>query len=371
MIFDTIQKSESLQRICFPLLDWYHSNRRELAWREHPLPYYVWVSEIMLQQTRVEAVKPYFARFVRELPDIDSLARCPENRLLKLWEGLGYYNRVKNLQKAAKIVIKTYGGQLPADEDALKSLPGIGSYTAGAIASIAFGICAPAVDGNVLRVLSRIEGRLDCIDDAKVKKAFEDRIRRYLEWRSGEVLPGEFNQALMELGAMICLPNGEPDCAACPIGGQCIAARDKMTDQIPVRRKKKERRIEEKTVLVIRDTTQTVLRRRPPGGLLGGLWELPNADGCLSAAEAVKAAQDLGVYALRITSLPASKHIFSHVEWHMTGYLILVQEMDQNELDKSCIVTEPVQAQKQYSIPTAFAAYTRYLDIRPGRDGIT
>lgn len=367
---DKIQKSELLQRICGPLLDWYDSNSRELEWRKHPLPYYVWISEVMLQQTRVEAVKPYFARFIKELPDIESLASCPEDKLLKLWEGLGYYSRVRNLQKAAKVVMESYSGQLPADEAALRSLPGIGSYTAGAIASIACGICAPAVDGNVLRVLSRIDARDNCIDDPKVKKCFEDEIRFFLECNRGNVSPGKLNQALMELGALVCLPNGDPDCTICPVRDMCVSRRENLTGLIPVRKRKKARRIEERTVLVIRDATQTVIRKRPAGGILAGLWELPNMEGHLTQEEALTAAKELGVYALRITGLPEAKHVFSHVEWHMTGYLILAQELDPDALAGGCIAITPSQAQRNYSIPSAFSRYTRYLDILTGRENV-
>ncbi len=335
---DRIQKSELLQWICGPLLDWYYEHSRELEWRKDPLPYYVWVSEIMLQQTRVEAVKPYFARFVRELPDIKALAECPEERLLKLWEGLGYYSRVRNMHKAAKIIMESYSGQLPADESALLRLPGIGSYTAGAIASIACGICAPAVDGNVLRVLSRIGGSDDCIDDPKVRKRFEGEIRTFLEQHRAEIHPGQFNQALMELGALVCLPNGSPDCPSCPVRDMCVAAKDGLTDQIPVRKKKKSRRIEEKTVFVIRDDTRLLIRKRPESGLLAGLWEFPNVEGHLSKEEAVRSAEDLGVSVREITELPAAKHVFTHIEWHMKGYLIRSGNLNQSALAPSMVV---------------------------------
>ena len=236
MISDKIHRSESLQRIAAPLLAWYGKNCRDLEWRRAPLPYYVWVSEIMLQQTRVEAVKPYFTRFIEALPDIPSLAACPEERLLKLWEGLGYYSRVRNLQKAAMVVVRDYGGSLPGDVNALLRLPGIGSYTAGAVASIAFGLPEPAVDGNVLRVLSRIDADMECIDDGKVKAACEDRIRAFLQDRTDQIPPGQFNQALMELGAMVCVPNGKPSCDGCPAERMCLARQRGLTESIPVRR---------------------------------------------------------------------------------------------------------------------------------------
>ena len=372
MISDRIQETESLQRICMPLLAWYEEHHRELEWRQKPLPYYVWVSEIMLQQTRVEAVKPYFSRFIGELPDIAHLARCPEDRLMKLWEGLGYYSRARNLLKAAKLVQDQYGGELPADLKALRSLPGIGSYTAGAIASIAFHIPAPAVDGNVLRVLSRIFGSEDCIDEPKVKDSFGKLILAFLETEKDRVDPGQFNQALMELGAAVCLPNGTPLCGSCPVRSSCAARRMDLTGFIPVRKKKAGRRIEKRTVLVIRDSSRALIRKRPERGLLAGLWELPNYDGCLSRKQALAEAQKIGVSAVRIRQLPSARHIFTHVEWEMQGYLILAEEMDQgfskessgSEDRSAYLAVETDRIQEEYSIPSAFARYTDWLNIR-------
>ena len=210
MAVEKEQNAQALGKIAEPLLKWYSKNARIL-------PYRVWVSEIMLQQTRVEAVKPYYERFLSALPSIAALAEAPEEQLLKLWEGLGYYSRVRNLQKAAQKVMQEYGGALPASYEQLKSLPGIGEYTAGAIASIAFGIAVPVVDGNVLRVVSRITGRFEQVDTAACKK----RIWKELAQIMPEDAPGDFNQALMELGATVCLPNGAPLCGNCQ---NCLAA---------------------------------------------------------------------------------------------------------------------------------------------------
>ena len=378
-----IQESELLQRILKPLLAWYEKNRRELEWRQKPLPYYVWVSEIMLQQTRVEAVKPYFSRFIRQLPSVRDLALCEENRLLKLWEGLGYYSRVRNLQKAARIVMQQYGGELPADEKTLRSLPGIGSYTAGAIASIAFGLPAPAVDGNVLRVLSRILGSEACIDEPLVKKEFENRIRecylRMADCTHRSFSPGAYNQALMELGAVICLPNGSPLCDQCPVRHLCRARSRHLIGQIPVRKQKAKRRREKKTVLIIRDQDRVLIRKRPDTGLLAGLWELPNVAGHLTADEAIEKTKELGVQPVRIRALPEEKHIFTHIEWEMTGYLILVEEMDSDSpeaagsviegqvpgqsLTSGCIAVNLQKVQEEYSIPSAFGKYVSWLGI--------
>ena len=354
-----------LRRSPAPLLSWFAVNRREMEWRSNPLPYFVWVSEIMLQQTRVEAVRPYFHRFVTELPDIASLAACPEDRLLKLWEGLGYYSRVRNMQKAAKVLVEEYGGLLPANAEKLRLLPGIGDYTSGAIASIAFGLPEPAVDGNVLRVLSRVTGSRRCIDEPDVKEEFRIMVRGLLE--EGESFhPGDLNQALMEAGALVCLPNGKARCGICPLKDLCRAREQGCTDEIPVRKEKKARRIEEMTVLVIRDATRTLLRRRPEKGLLAGLWEFPNAPGHLSPDEALAMSRKLGLSPVRIRPLPDAKHIFTHVEWHMTGYLVLTEEI--GECGPDFAAAESPETERDYPIPAAFAAYTDYMDIRTGRD---
>ena len=363
MIFDRIDEADMLRKVWQPLTSWFEQNKREMEWRSNPLPYYVWVSEIMLQQTRVETVRPYFHRFVNELPDIHALAECGEERLLKLWEGLGYYNRVRNMQKAARIVMEEYGGELPSDPALLRKLPGIGSYTAGAIASIACHIPAPAVDGNVLRVLSRLTGSLACIDDAKVKVHFEELIQELLDAEDAPD-PGIFNQALMELGALVCLPGGTARCAQCPLREWCAALRLGELDSIPVRKPKKPRRIEKRTILAVRDASCTVIRKRPDSGLLAGLWELPSLEGDLTDVEALEEARRIGIRPVRILPLPEAKHIFSHVEWHMKGYLVLAEELE--GLAEGYLAIEPERTRREYSIPAAYAIYTEYLNICPG-----
>ena len=364
MRFDRIGETDRIIEIPQPLMKWFLQNKREMEWRSDPRPYYVWVSEIMLQQTRVETVRPFFHRFIRELPDIGALARCGEEKLLKLWEGLGYYNRVRNMQKAAVIVTERYGGVLPDDPEKLRTLPGIGSYTAGAIASIAYGIPVPAVDGNVLRVLSRITGSEKNIDDPKVRSHFENLVSDVLNSRE-KPDPGIFNQALMELGALICLPNGTAKCFECPLREMCRAYCTGNLDSIPVRSMKKPRRVEERTVLVVRDATRTVIRKRPEKGLLAGLWELPNLDGHLTDDEALHAARQMGIRPVRVRALPDAKHIFSHVEWHMKGYLILSEDLE--GLEDGYTAVEPEMTEREYSIPAAFARYTEYLDIKLGQ----
>ena len=248
-----------LSRLPAPLLQWYRANRRILPWREDPRPYRVWVSEIMLQQTRVEAVLPYYERFLRELPDIPALAAAPEEQLLKLWEGLGYYSRVRNLQKAARVVCEQYGGKLPGDYEAVKALPGIGEYTAGAICSIAFGLPTPAVDGNVLRVVCRITGDETPVDSPALKR----RCREELAPLYPEGAAGDFTQALMELGAMVCLPGGAPRCGECPAREFCAACASGDPERLPVKPPKKPRRIEQRRVWVVLSPAGVLLHRRP------------------------------------------------------------------------------------------------------------
>ncbi len=339
------------------LLHWYDRNARILAWRENPKPYYVWVSEIMLQQTRVEAVKGYFDRFIAALPTVKDLAEAEEEQLLKLWEGLGYYNRVRNMQKAAKIVIEEYGGELPADYEALKGLPGIGSYTAGAIASIAYGIAEPSVDGNLLRVLKRIAASYDDITKEKVKKELEEDLRRIMP----KDRPGDFNQSLMELGATVCLPNGKPLCEQCPVMHLCKAFHTGCEMELPVKPKKKERRMEEKTVFVIKKKTggcyEIALHKRPSVGLLSGLWELPNVEGHLTNEE-IRCMFPKGT----INLLPEGKHIFSHVEWRMWCYEIwLEEELGIRGLEQETEFFTKEEIEEKISLPSAFDCCKEYL----------
>jgi len=318
------------------LLDWYDLNARILAWRENPQPYYIWVSEIMLQQTRVEAVKAYFDRFVNTLPDIKALAEVEEEKLHKLWEGLGYYNRVRNLQKAAIMIIKDYKGEMPADYEELFKLPGIGSYTAGAIASIAFHIPQPAVDGNVLRVMKRISGSFDDITKASVKKELEQDIRVIMP----KDRPGDFNQAIMELGATVCIPNGKPLCDKCPIMHLCTAYHQGTEMSIPVKPKKKPRRLEDKTILLIEKDGKYVIQKRENKGLLAGLWELPSIEGKLTTLALEELLIKQGLEDFVINSLGEGKHIFSHIEWHMVGYHVLINEKMQVAEDSIYVINK-------------------------------
>ena len=364
---DVIINLEKLKRILIkkPLLKWYDMNRRSLPWREDATPYHVWVSEIMLQQTRVEAVKPYYKRFMEVLPDIQSLASAPEERLLKLWEGLGYYNRVRNMQLAARQVMEQYNGEMPASYEKLLELKGIGSYTAGAIASIAFGQVVAAVDGNVLRVMARYRMDDAPITDAKVKKRVEQELKETMSTKR----PGDFNQAMMELGAMICLPNGKPLCEKCPLQENCQAHKLGCETEYPKKAEKKSRVIEKRTVLVIRDANRTVLTKRSKKGLLAGMYEFPNLDGYCEAEEVLAYLKQKGLKPIHIRPLEDSKHIFSHREWHMKGYMIRVDELASKEdMDQEWIFVEAMETRERYPIPAAFAAYVSGLDIKLGKE---
>ena len=351
---------ELLSRIPKPLLQWYDKNRRILPWREEPSPYRVWVSEIMLQQTRVEAVKPYFERFMRELPDIETLAGAEEETLLKLWEGLGYYNRVRNLQQAAVQIQEEYGGEMPSDYGELLKLKGIGSYTAGAVASIAYGKAVPAVDGNVLRVLSRVRRDNRLISDAKVRTAVEKDLREIIPADR----PGDFNQAMMETGACICVPNGAPLCERCPLQEICMAHQAGEEQAYPRKAPKKPRVIEKKTILIIRDENRTAIRKRVGKGLLAGMYELPSMKGFCTAEEVTAYLARNGLKALRVQPLQESKHIFSHREWHMKGYMVRVDELEPGgtgEQPGDWIYIEPEETREKYPIPSAFGAYMKYV----------
>ena len=345
-----------------PLLEYYDAHRRILPWREEPTAYRVWVSEIMLQQTRVEAVKPYFARFMEALPDIKSLAEADEEQLLKLWEGLGYYSRVRNLGKAAKVIMEEYGGVMPSDIASLLKLPGIGSYTAGAIASIAYGVPAPAVDGNVLRVMSRIfEDDRDVLN-AAVKKDWEILITRTMP----QDRPGDFNQAMMEIGAMVCVPNGAPKCEVCPFNKMCQAHFHGAELQYPYKAPKKQRVIEERTVLILRDENKTAIVKRPAKGLLAGMYEFPIMEGHVAEESVIQFLKEKGLDTLWITPLEDAKHIFSHKEWHMKGFMIRVDELTRGETPKEWLFVEPKETEENFPIPSAYARYMKYLQVTIG-----
>lgn len=353
------------------LLDWYDLNKRILPWREQKNPYYIWVSEIMLQQTRVEAVKFYFERFITELPTIHSLAVVSEEKLLKLWEGLGYYNRVRNMQKAAIIIMNEYNGKMPADYDQLLKLPGIGSYTAGAIGSIAFSLPVPAVDGNVLRVFKRVAASFDDITKQSVKKQLEEDLKEIMITDR----PGDFNQSVMELGATVCIPNGKPLCQKCPIMHLCIGFKTGQELLLPVKPKKKARKIEERTILIFAKDNKYTICKRPDKGLLAGLWELPSIENHHTAMGLTEELEQGGIYKPQVEPLGEAVHIFSHIEWKMKGYLIKLDDLamvkedaglnlaqsDIEALLSSCLWVTKEEMRDIYTLPSAFSYYKDQL----------
>ena len=304
--------------ITAPLIHWYQNNARSLPWREKADAYHVWISEIMLQQTRVEAVKPYYVRFLSALPDIEALSRVEDDALYKLWEGLGYYSRARNLKRAAIEIVNEHGGTLPKSYEALLKLPGIGPYTAGAIASIAYGIPVPAVDGNVLRVLARLSDCTLDIAQPNTRRVAEETVKKMLPHDD----PGTFNQALMELGACVCLPNGEPKCGVCPLNAICRGYASGRAAELPVKQKKAPRRKEQYTVFVLRQGGRFAVRRRPDAGLLSGLWEFPNCPGNREDDDLAAQLSLWGAVPTGEIKRYSKKHIFTHVEWDMRVYAL-------------------------------------------------
>ncbi len=336
------------------LLEWYAAGHRDLPWRRDREPYHVWLSEVMLQQTRVEAVKGYYRRFLAELPDIPALAACPPDRLAKLWEGLGYYSRMRNLQKAAQVIVSAHGGVFPREYDAIRALPGVGDYTAGAIASICFGLPEPAVDGNVLRVLSRVTDDAAPVTDAAVKREYAARLR--------EIYPagrcGDFTQSLMELGATVCGPNSQPQCALCPLASLCLARANETALLRPVKAPKKEKRTEEKTVFILRCGTRIAVRRRPEQGLLAGLWELPNVDGKCSAQQALAQAERWGVHPRELCRSSEKTHIFTHIRWELRGFYI-----ECAEAAPLFTWVDPARFRQDIALPTAFRIFEAFEEV--------
>ena len=365
-----------------PLLKWYRLNRRDLPWRRTSDPYAVWISEIMLQQTRVEAVKDYYERFLKELPDVNALAKCPDDKLMKLWEGLGYYSRARNLKKAACLIAER-GGSFPSDYDSLIALPGIGPYTAGAVSSIAFGLPVPAIDGNVLRVYARMQSLKQNILLPSVRKEAEEYYRRNMEsllsGEQGEAAQrpaqmkrpdgnpaGDFTQSLIELGALICVPNAKPECGGCPVREYCSAFREGIAEELPIRIKDTKRKTELRTVLLVRDGAQTAICKRNGAGLLAGLYEFPNLPGFLDSRAVVEYIEQKGFTALRVRPIGEARHLFSHIEWRMTGYEIRIapdreRQEGAGEKEEKWIFAGNSEIADKYAVPSAFSVYLKYL----------
>lgn len=336
--------TEPLSMLPIPLLQWYRENARDLPWRRDPAPYRVWVSEIMLQQTRVGAVLGYFANFMAAFPTVQDLAAAPEDQLMKLWQGLGYYSRARNLQKAARQIVEDFGGDFPTEYQDIRSLAGVGDYTAAAIASICYGQPVPAVDGNLLRVASRVMGDDTDITTTQGKRHFTTALQAVIPLDE----PGRFNQAMMDLGATVCLPNGAPLCDRCPAVAFCQAKREGRQRDLPVRPAKKPRRIEERVVFLLFYQGQVALRRRPAKGLLAGLWEYPNELAPAQDFPAIWGLPGEGTFA------GTGKHIFSHVEWRMTA-----RRWDWTDpaLPDGWVWADRQGLARDYPIPSAFASF--------------
>lgn len=373
------------------LLEWYHKNKRSMPWRDDPTPYHVWISEIMLQQTRVDAVRSYYLRFIKRLPDIQSLADVDDDELHKLWEGLGYYNRAKNLKKTAQLLVREYNGELPSTFEELLKLHGIGPYTAGAIASIAFKQPVPAVDGNVMRVISRLTGDDRDIMQQSTRKAMEEVVRNLIP--TDEV--HHFNQALMELGALVCIPNGSPKCTDCPVNNICYAYKTGAQNTLPVKKEKKKRLIQHRSILVfVNEKNEFLIQKREETGLLSGLWEFVSVEGEVCTRDLEFLLNRKGLSFSSITKIEDAKHIFSHIEWRMHGYLIqtsytkpvtssadvvypckidlsaeglVIRESEESLLSDLSFRQEQVWCnfdtmKKTYGIPTAFKAYLTSIE---------
>lgn len=329
------------------LLPWYEKNHRDLPWRADNAPYHIWVSEIMLQQTRVEAVKGYYTRFLKTFPTIQDLADADDNVLHKQWEGLGYYSRVRNLKRAAVEIVEQHGGTFPSTYEAVRKLPGIGDYTAGAVCSIAFGLPTPAVDGNVLRIISRLTDEDTPID----QPTFKTEIRAALS----QVYPenaGGFTQALMELGATVCGPNKSPECGHCPCADICMGRKSGRAEQLPVKQPKRQRRVEHHTVLIMCCDGRYALQKRQNKGLLAGLWQFPNVPGILEVTEIAQTIEQKDLKLLEINRQVERKHIFTHVEWEMRGVYLEVA----NTSSEYTWMT-PEQIDTEAALPTAFRLF--------------
>lgn len=334
------------------LLPWYWENRRELPWRADREPYHIWVSEIMLQQTRVEAVRGYYARFLENLPSVQALSECDDDRLHKLWEGLGYYSRVRNLKKAAQVIVSQYGGQFPREHSQVLALPGIGDYTAGAICSIAYNQPTPAVDGNVLRLCSRLTNDPSPIDLPETKRKVRDALSAIYPEDAGT-----FTQALMELGATVCGPNRKPECSSCPCQEICLGFQAGTAETLPVKAPKKGRKQEERTVFILSCHGEFALNKRPKKGLLAGLWEFPNLPGFLEPKGAMEAAKAMGTPPRDILRQVERTHIFTHIQWNLRGfYLEVDRESDSFQW------FSPEQIRQEAALPTAFRQFWEEID---------
>ena len=308
------------------LLEWHEKNARDLPWRGERDPYRIWVSEIMLQQTTAQTVKGYYARFLEAFPTVRALAEADEERVLKLWEGLGYYSRARNLMKAAQIAARDMGGRLPGDAAALKRLPGVGDYTAAAIASMAYGQPEVAMDGNLVRVLARVTAEQGCVGEAAVKR----RLRAAGEALIDRDRPGDFNQAMMGLGNLVCVPF-RPRCEQCPVADFCRARELGCAGELPNMPPKLDKKKERRGVVIVCCGDRVLVRRRPENALLGGLWEYPNFENAVDAESLIECLAEMGVRARFVKKLGSANHVFTHKVWQMTAFLFTAEALPETE----------------------------------------
>ncbi|MED3623750.1 A/G-specific adenine glycosylase [Neobacillus thermocopriae] len=334
------------------LITWFQQEKRDLPWRKDRDPYKVWVSEIMLQQTRVDTVIPYFNRFIEWFPDIDALAEAEEDKVLKAWEGLGYYSRVRNLQSAVREVKEKYHGKVPDTREEIAKLKGVGPYTAGAILSIAYGIPEPAVDGNVMRVLSRILLIWEDIAKASTRKVFEEAVRQIISHED----PSSFNQALMELGALICTPTS-PSCLLCPVREHCQAFEEGVQNELPVKTKKtKTREVQLAAAVLLNEDGKILIHKRPSDGLLANLWEFPNVElhhpiqherG--NVMDLFENSLGLNVHLKKV--IGQIEHVFSHLVWKIKVYIGTINNKMEENSEWKLVSTEEIE---EYAFPVSY-----------------
>ena len=332
------------------LLNWYQKNKRDLPWRKDQNPYHVWISEIMLQQTRIEAVIGYYDRFIKRLPSIQNLAQINDDELLKLWEGLGYYTRARNLKKAAIMIMEEYDGIFPNTFEQIMSLPGIGEYTASAIGSICFSLKEVTIDGNVLRVYMRLQNCYDNVDDLKIRRKVRNELQKIMPEEAGD-----FNQALMELGETICLPNGIPKCSECPLKNFCKSYQNDTYLELPIKNKKKDKKEEKYTILLFYYKSQFVLEKRKESGLLQNLWQFPNIQGHLTKKQLENYLKENKIKFLKVKKSVSYTHIFTHKRWNMISYMV---ELDKNDYNMNW---NDLKTLKEKAIPTAFMPFLKEL----------
>ena len=344
-------KTEDINELQHALISWFEKNHRQMPWRETINPYYTWISEVMLQQTRVDTVIPYFLRFIDKFPTVKQLAKADEEEVLRLWAGLGYYSRAKNIHRGAKLICEVYDGKIPENQKELLKIPGIGSYTAGAILSIAYGKPAAAVDGNVMRVFSRLFLVYADISEGSTKKEME---------KLGEAVvsannPSAFNQGLMELGALICTPNS-PKCSSCPLSFICRARRAGVQESLPVKKKKEAVKSVNMELGLLQKGDKVLLTKRPPEGLLANLWALPavegTADGNAGRSIVMELQESYGIETSDPEPVVEKSHVFTHMKWNMQLFRLKLLSM--SDIDYPEIQWVSLKEIDQYAIPTAF-----------------